>query len=342
MNRRGSASLVISMVVLIALILTGIWYYKTHQLSPSPIERIPTAATARSNTPIFQDGYITINPSSTPAWFTYQDSADAYHFQFPSPLKRRDRDVDWGLLNSLDGTQFVVLTTYASSDPKLYNDKIITPLTIENQTINGLPWTFWTFEGGAGYYIYHDNEAISLKIYAPDSSVVFSSADLQILKQIVPTFEFDDISSRMDNQLANLKIGQMFGSLTISKILPAEDFSQSGYATGIFGEVNFTGQLTLTGGSVDDSALNGYWNGLYGIDASSTALIPNIGSVVYNVPIDGWLNYFQRVQLNKVPSTFNPDASASVVVDNLKEIFLPGGGSPEISADFMESIGEKP
>ncbi len=310
------------------------WYRSFDRHTPATSAK----STAENAPAIFQNGYIAITPAQVPGWFTYQDSADAFHFQFPNPLKHRDGDMGWELLNSSDGTRFSVRVVYALRDPKLYNDRGITPENLQKQSINGLKWVFWTFKDGAGYYTYRNNEAISLVIYAPDRRFTFSDADTQLLKQIVHTFAFDDISSRMDRRIARLKIGQEIGNLTINRILPAADSISSRFVNGILGEVDFRGNLTVAGGAVDDSILRD-WDGLYGLDASSTALIPKIGSVVYKVPITGWEHLFQVVELAKRPKDF---PGSRIIIGNLKEIFVPGGGAPHLKADFIGTAKARP
>jgi len=315
---------------------------------PTAVQSSRAPTQAEDGAVVSQDGYISI--SSTPSGFIYRNRADAFHFLVAPPFQPTSlglADTNGTSGTRLDDiTQLAVMTAYDTTDPALYEDPVLTPANIESHTINGLQWISWTHSGerGIGYYVYRNNEGIALTMFRYSRAGTISDADVKALDQIVSTFEFDDMASRLDKQIARLKVGQRFGKLMVARVLPPEGPSHGPGRSGrgMLGEVEFRGQLTLHGGPVDDSGpVRGHWDGLLGIGAADAEQLPQIGSIVYGRFVDGWdqAGYVQTVRLNKVPRRFNYGLRA-VVVDHVKEAFLPGGSSPVLSADFVRALSD--
>ncbi len=293
----------------------------------------------------FDCGTIARNSSGA---MLYQEFSLGFQFEFPADWQGNSQF----LRGPEESSEILLNPLIAGSDPKFYVKEPAKPTGIE--TINGLTWTTLTWQnGGRGYYTYSHNVAIEL--FAPafglgKNNPVNPDA-LAALQQILSTFTFFDDPYRLDRQLGALKVGQRFGDLTITRIIPSVGGFDHPLAT-----IEFAGQLTITGHIVLPSpTMLGGWGPytLYPEDESRSAIprlkcpVENLVDVTRNTVGVGISNQeFTNQQFARVPSISGNhawyEAETTVVVDRItQDFFAADETNPSISARLVKVISKK-
>ncbi len=294
MNDRNRGLSALILLVIAAVIIAGVLAYGIHRLS----------ATQPSLNPLQAHHVAVPNPPPTSSDAANEMTSTynmKYGYEFQATPNYEHR--------------ILVYPIFASKDPQNYinAEEVSLPETYGTTTINGLSWIKFNYASNTiAYYIYYEGEAIRIMEVAPGLADL-SSTDITALSQVVSSFHFVSSTARLDNQIAALKVGQKFGNLTVSKIILESDER---------GEVDFTGQLTLTG-SVDVEGMFQEAIIFGNLDSSSLSEIPVIGCLCW---------YAQNVQisLDGVGSSTKQQwenglgwrATTSIVIDNLQEHFV--------------------
>jgi hypothetical protein len=359
MNRRGVGSLAIILIVVIvaAFIAGGFWYYESHQsgsanqstassitsTSTSVASNTRTITLSSSISSIVQpNGYATIIPASSTGFLVFDDTPEGYQFQFPANLITNDNGT---ISFPGENTAIEWYVGFPSVDPiKDYiqaGDSSYKPPAGATSTdvINGMAWTRFTIPDASGYYTNSDGVGVEFDEAGTvnpllDNSQPFSDADNQILHGILSTFTFTDPSLRIDNKLAQIKVGDQYGNLKVSRVI-----------TGPNAEVDFVGQLTLTG-LIDDVG-GGHAGPRYVLDHLDTSSIAELPQVGYRIRYDS--NFPLEIYFNNqgfVGSAGGDEfafdqVTSTVVLDNFQEFpYGPGGYdySSFPSANLVKSL----
>lgn len=334
MMKRGFAGLMTLLLLAAVLVLGGFWYGQKQSGSPSPgllsaqqpysIHGMSSDFATSSSKTI---GYITISaPTSSNGLATYSNPAGGYAFQYPAFLAIGPYGVTLSNPGNNDRIDFRI--QLASSDPQTYRSLVSQfHASVAEEAVNGVTWlTVALPQGGKLYYQHASGEAIEFQGWSQSLKGTFSDDGTQVLKQIVSTFTFLDISERIDHKIAAVKPGDKFNNLTVSYVSTKN----------LPGEVSFTGQLPIVGTISNEQTMNSGPAWTIHPAASAESTIPQIG---YSANF-GELFYIRLP--NGIPSAlrslaqtdFEQDATATFVLGNLKEVYNIFG-APQLSADLI-------
>jgi len=266
----------------------------------------------------------------------YEDKEDGFRFEYPAFLDLDDTCLTFH--NPDDSNELALGIALASKDPGRFPG--------ETEIINGMNWVKFSFPrgGGAGYAIYHNYEEASIEGTVQGTPAKpLSSGELQAMRQMVATFAFAPLSSRMDSKIAALKIGQKFGSVHVGHVVTRAmaNGNRKKYWTNPLGEVDFAGPLTLTAHISDQRSMNSGPQWVIGaVDTIDCSKLPQIA-----YPIDCKKLPYLQIRLNNPDfvarqmkeNAYPDDVPLTIVVDHLIEVYYPGGGFPSFSANLVKA-----
>jgi hypothetical protein len=286
-----------------------------------------------------------ISLSSSGKSMTYYDLGRGFRFEFPLDWLGHQVQLDEPSDNPCTPrlpcpSTISIDVLLAASDPRFYvsQDARVTG----SETINGQEWAALAWpDGPRGYYAYRGGVAIEFVAMGFGTNQAPSAAALATLTRILSSFSFLDDASRLDRQLAALRVGQRMASLTITRIVPG-----TGGFDGTQGKIEFAGRLTLTGNVNLETSRDGGSSRYFidSLDSGTRALIPHLTCPVEDaspppVQVSFSNQDFAEQQFGKHSYYL---ATGTVVVDNFSETFYSGGVHPSISARLIAVIENKP
>ncbi len=361
MNRRGFGSLVITLIIFLAIVVIGgVWYYEAHPFQPSnlsgsgSVNASSDAATPTTGnigrdtqtTTIVADsissGYITIRQASTTNMMMYDATPEGFQFQFPSYLSENGNNE---VRDQQNNFSILIDVFFSPAKPDIPSLGLIA--STSTVIVNGLPWTKFaernTYKGtgwfeGSGYFVSQGGVTIELSeevgSYIPTSAPpVLADRDAQAVNDILSTFAFTNPSLRLDHEIGAVKVGDKYGSLTVSRVI-----------TGKAGEIDFTGQLTLIG--TFDAEVQPTGDGMgqgqvyyFGnLDLASVSRLPQIGQPVAYNEYSPLLIYLDNQDLasqfgsqvsyplaNDQDLHFFSNETSTIVIDGLQEVYYSEG-----------------
>jgi hypothetical protein len=287
-------------------------------------------------------GFVTIKPASEPGMMSYEDREDGFRLDYPSLLQCRQLLI---FRDPPSPTMIALYLVFSSDDPKTYLQTLAhLHGSMSVQEINGITWiTYRTSSGAVGYYIYRDYEAVDIEGVPSVVTKTVSEAEVQAIRKMASHFAFSDPSTRMDAKIAMLKVGDRFGKLTVSRVVTRAkaNGNRKEYRENPLGEVDFRGTLTLTGTLENNQTMNsGPDYAISAFDSGSYSELPQVG---YSFDFSGD-DYFQIHLRNedKVEDTLQKhkprDEQVTILVNELKEVFYPGGGAPWVTAELLKIV----
>jgi hypothetical protein len=287
-------------------------------------------------------GFVTIKPASEPGMMSYEDTEDGFRLDYPSLLQCRQHLI---FRDPPSPTMIALNLVFSSDDPKTYLQTLAhLHGSMSSEEINGASWiTYRTSSGSVGYYTYRDYEAVDIEGVPSVVTKVVSKAEVQAIRKMASHFAFSDPSTRMDSKIAMLKIGDRFGKLTVSRVVTraAANGNRKEYWENPLGEVDFSGTLTLTGTLENNQTMNSGPD--YAVSAFSPGTYSELPQVGYSFDFSGD-DFFQihLTNVEKIEETLGKhrlsDSGVTILVNELKEVFYPGGGAPSVTAELVKIV----
>jgi hypothetical protein len=305
-------------------------------VSPEPTGRTPVVHAIDCSHPEPWDGGFTL----------YQDKVDGFHFMYPSILNREASLVftDQPCGNFFHSGEIINMEVNL---PSAYMEPVVSQyrrdsgVSVATQVYNQLKWVTYSAPGWVESCTFWNREQVCIYggMHPPVGQI--SDAVLNSVHEIVSTFVIHP-SDRLDSRIAAVKVGQQYGRLKVRRVVTKEmkDRTLGKYSYGSYGEVDFTGTLTLVGTMEDDGTMNSGPHWIFYTDFEDVSQWPFdlgrelLGSIEFNN------GYLVRKQLDKIPpSAFSAaEPVLTVLVKNIAVVFYPEGSRSIVTADFVSMV----
>jgi hypothetical protein len=285
----------------------------------------------------------------SPGLSLYVDKEDAFQFKYPSALKTEDSSLqfeNWtcvDFFHSGEGVRLEVSLPSSLQGPVWGHGENV---VVEKRAFNQLDWVNYTDtrSGSASYCTYWKHEQVC--IFGADTSREHRLSEnlMRTMREIESTFVFTDISGRLDNRIAAVKVGQRFGNLRVRRVITSETTGRipkefEDYEP--YGEIDFSGYIRLTGYLENRHTMNSgpYWS--FDPDTKSNFLLSCALDKNLQFQVEFNNGGFVGQQIDRLGSQEYGSVEekvVTVVVKNVSVFFLPMGGPSSVSADLVSII----
>jgi hypothetical protein len=275
----------------------------------------------------------------------FVDKANGFQFSYPAALNNRSSPDDLvdecsKFLHKSELIRVQVRLLSGPDGPDRWPEK----QSIDTQTFNQIKWVIYSTAGWMKSCTYSNHEQVCILGGAAPTAGPLSNGVVASIHEMMSTFVFRP-SDRLDARIAAIRVGQHFGALTVSRVIPMETASGKlpSYTYGTYGEVDFIGAITLDGDYEDMGTAGArVWEFSGKFDDPSQWPLDFGREVLSQVEFrNSSLMDRQRRKLAKVPLNEDGGWDLRVVIKNISVCFGADPGSSVVRADLV-SVSQEP
>lgn len=278
----------------------------------------------------------------------YVDKVDGFQFKYPSALKT---DESWlGFVNGpcvdflhRGETIRLEVTLPASYQKPFLAQEALT--SVDTQVFNQLTWMNYSAPSSATYCTFWKGEQVCIYGGAIPAHGPLSDGVVKAMREIESTFVFS-LSDRMDSKIALVKVGDRFGSLRVKRVVTREmaERNPRGSYAGFhvsYGEIDFTGSVTMVGGFEDLRTMNSGPNWIFSPDAEPSSLLSCDLCKGLHFQIQFRNQDFETEQNDRIKShrfgsiAYDDNTEFTVVANKISIVFSPGDSPSLVRADLV-------